>query len=107
MTDVVTFAFVGTAALVSSYLAIRPSREGDVDNLYTGGFAFVTWLVWSFSAYSVEFNVGSGTPDVNAYPGLAYIGFAMSALMLLGLTEEVFQRLGIDLRETMKREFGM
>lgn len=101
MTDVVTFVFIGALAAVSSYLALRPAREGDVDNLYTGGFAFILWIVWAFSAYSVEYNVGSGSPEIGTYPGIAYVGFAMSVLMLLGLVEEVFNRLNIDVRQEL------
>lgn len=96
MVDVITFVFMGVLAVGASYLALRPSREGDVDNLYTGGFAFVMWLVWAFSAYRVEFNVGSGTAAVNSYPGLAYVGVVMSVIILIGLIEEVAIRLDID-----------
>lgn len=105
MIDVVTFAFVGLLAAVASYLALRPSREGDVDNLYTGGFAFIAWLVWAFSAFSVEFSVGGGETVVRSYDPLAYIGFLMSVLMLIGLFEEVFSRLGLT--EDLKRELGL
>lgn len=99
--DTLTFGLVFVAACASSYLALRDtksmtdpesavtSRRGrDPDNVLTGGFAFVMWLVWAFLAQAVEVNPQTGS--VESFIEFTVIGVGMAVIMFLGLLEEVF-----------------
>ena len=67
--DVLSFWIIGLLAIIASGMSM--SSRTDIDPLMTGTFSLVMWVMFAFSAYSVELSVGGGTSVTHSYPALA------------------------------------
>lgn len=86
--DVLSFWIIGLLAIIASGMSM--SSRTDIDPLMTGTFSLVMWVMFAFSAYSVEVSVGGGTSVTHSYPALALLGILAAVIMFLGLLQHAF-----------------
>ena len=85
--DVLSFWIIGLLAIVASAISMTDSK---IDPLMSGTFSLVMWVMFAFSAYSVEVSVGGGTSVTHSYPALALLGILAAVIMFLGLLQHAF-----------------
>ena len=85
--DVLSFWIIGLLAIVASAISMTDSK---IDPLMSGTFSLVMWVMFAFSAYSVEVSVGGGTSITHSYPALALLGILAAVIMFLGLLQHAF-----------------
>ena len=85
--DVLSFWIIGLLAIVASAISMTDSK---IDPLMSGTFSLVMWVMFAFSAYSVEVSVGGGTSVTHSYPALALLGSLAAVIMFLGLLQHAF-----------------
>jgi len=92
--DVTSFWIIGLLAVLASGYSM--SSRSDLDPLMTGAFSLIMWIVFTFSAYSVQVSVGGGSSVTHSYPQLALVGILGAVIMFLGLLENAFDFSFID-----------
>ena len=85
--DVLSFWIIGLLAIVASAISMTDSK---IDPLMSGTFSLVMWVMFAFSAYSVEVSVGGGTSVTHSYPALALLGILAAVNMFLGVLQHAF-----------------
>jgi len=85
--DVLSFWIIGLLAIIASGMSMTDSK---IDPLMSGTFSLVMWVMFAFSAYSVEVSVGGGTSVIHSYPALALLGILAAVIMFLGLLQHAF-----------------
>jgi len=85
--DVLSFWIIGLLAIIASGMSMTDSK---IDPLMSGTFSLVMWVMFAFSAYSVEVSVGGGTSVTHSYPALALLGILAAVIMFLGLLQHAF-----------------
>jgi ABC-type Co2+ transport system permease subunit len=85
--DVLSFWIIGLLAIAASAISMTDSK---IDPLMSGTFSLVMWVMFAFSAYSVEVSVGGGTSVTHSYPALALLGILAAVIMFLGLLQHAF-----------------
>ena len=85
--DVLSFWIIGLLAIVASAISMTDRK---IDPLMSGTFSLVMWVMFAFSAYSVEVSVGGGTSVTHSYPALALLGILAAVIMFLGLLQHAF-----------------
>ena len=85
--DVLSFWIIGLLAIAASAISMTDSK---IDPLMSGTFSLVMWVMFAFSAYSVEVSVGGGTSITHSYPALALLGILAAVIMFLGLLQHAF-----------------
>ena len=91
--DVTSFWIIGLLAVVASGMSMSDTK---IDQLMTGAFSLIMWIVFTFSAYSVQVSVGGGSSVTHSYPQLALVGILGAVIMFLGLLENAFDFSFID-----------
>ena len=85
--DVLSFWIIGLLAIAASAISMTDSK---IDPLMSGTFSLVMWVMFAFSAYSVEVSVGGGTSITHSYPALALLGILAAVIMFLGILQHAF-----------------
>tara|TARA_R110002110_G_scaffold96600_1_gene248659 strand:+ start:581 stop:886 length:306 start_codon:yes stop_codon:yes gene_type:complete len=96
--DVTSFWIIGLLAVVASGMSMSDTK---IDPLMTGAFSLIMWIVFTFSAYSVQVSVGGGSSVTHSYPQLALVGILGAVIMFLGLLENAFDFSFIDELDNM------
>tara|TARA_R110002073_G_scaffold7110_4_gene41036 strand:- start:421 stop:729 length:309 start_codon:yes stop_codon:yes gene_type:complete len=97
--DVTSFWIIGLLAVLASGLSM--SSRSDLDPLMTGAFSLLMWIMFTFSAYSVQVSIGGGLTVTHSYPALALLGILGAVIMFLGLLENAFDFSFIDELDSM------
>ena len=97
--DVTSFWIIGLLAVLSSGYSM--SSRSDLDPLMTGAFSLIMWIVFAFSAYSVQVSVGGGSSVTHSYPALALLGILGAVIMFLTILENAFDFSFIDELDTI------
>ena len=97
--DVTSFWIIGLLAVLASGLSM--SSRSDLDPLMTGAFSLLMWIMFIFSAYSVQVSIGGGLTVTYLYFALALLGILGAVIMFLGLLENAFDFSFIDELDSM------
>ena len=96
--DVLSFWIIGLLAIIASGMSM--SSRTDIDPLMSGTFSLVMWVMFAFSAYSVEVSVGGGQSVSHSYPALALLGILAAVIMFIGLLQHA---LNFDFIDRMRK----